>query len=51
MPLIACLHDQNKKGLFRRAGFYPANQRNLKSIQNALLDWKKAGPPKKSLLL
>jgi len=26
---------------------YPANQSNLKSIQKALIGWKKAGPPKK----
>jgi len=29
---------------------YPANQSKLKSIQKALIDWKKAGPPKKPLL-
>jgi len=28
------------------AGFYPANQGNLKSFQKALIGWKKAGPPK-----
>jgi len=27
---------------------YPANQSNLKSIQKALIGWKKAGPPKKA---
>jgi len=37
---------KTKKWLFRRAGFYPANQSNLKSIQKALIGWKKAGPPK-----
>jgi len=26
------------------------NQDNLKSFQNALIGWKKAGPPKKPLL-
>jgi len=31
---------------FWRAGFYPVNQSNLKSIQKALIGWKKAGPPK-----
>jgi len=44
---LACLHDQNKSGFFWRAGFYPANQSNLKSIQTSLIGWKKAGPPKK----
>jgi len=42
---LACLHDQNKVA-FCRAGFYPANQSNLNSIQKALIGWKKAGPPK-----
>jgi len=32
------------------AGFYPANQNNLKSFQKALIGWKKAGLPKKPLL-
>jgi len=32
------------------AGFYPANQRDLKSFQKALIGWRKAGPLKKSLL-
>jgi len=32
------------------AGFYPANQSNLKGSQKALIGWKKAGPPKKPLL-
>jgi len=35
------------KVAFWRADFYPANQSNLKSIQKALIGWKKAGPPKK----
>jgi len=39
------------KVAFWRAGFYPANQNNLKSFQKALIDWKKAGPPKKPLLI
>jgi len=39
------------KVAFWRAGFYPANQNSLKSIQKALIGWKKAGPPKKTLLL
>jgi len=30
--------------------FHPANQSNLKSIQKALIGWKKVGPPKKPLL-
>jgi len=42
---LACLHDQNK-WIFWRAGFYPANQNNLKSFQKALMSWKKAGPSK-----
>jgi len=36
-----------QKWLFWRASFYPANQSNLKSIQKALISWKKAGPLKK----
>jgi len=47
---IACLLDQNKRWLFRRAGFYPANQSNLKSFLKALIGWKKTGSPKKPLL-
>jgi len=47
----ACLHDQNKSGFFWRAGFYSANQSNLKSFQKALIGWKIAGPPKQPLLL
>jgi len=35
---------------FWKVGFYPAKQNNLKSIQKALIGWKKAGPPKKPLL-
>jgi len=31
-----------QKWLFWRAGFYPANQSNIKSIQKALIGWKKA---------
>jgi len=38
------------KVAFWRAGFYPANQSNLKSFQTTLIGWKKAGPPKKPLL-
>jgi len=34
---LACLHDQNK-WLFWRAGFYPANHSNLKSILKGS-DW------------
>jgi len=49
--LLACLHDQNRNGLFWRAGFYPANQSNLKSLKKTLMGWKKAGPPKKPLLV
>jgi len=32
------------------ADFYPANQIILKKFQKVLIGWKKAGPPKKSLL-
>jgi len=45
---LACLHDQNKSG--GSAGFYPANQSNLKSIQRSQIGWKKASPLKKQLL-
>jgi len=38
------------KVAFWRAGFYQANQNNLKNFQKALIGWKKVGPPKKSLL-
>jgi len=34
------------KVFFWKAGFYPANQNNLKGFQKALIGWKKAGPPK-----
>jgi len=47
---LACLHWLKQKWRFWRSGFYPANQSNLKSILNALIGWKKAGPPKKPLL-
>jgi len=40
----------NTKVAFWRAGFYPANQSNLKSFQKTLIGWKKAGPPKNPLL-
>jgi len=40
-----------QKWLFWSAGFYPANQNNLKSIQKSLIGWKKAGPPKNRLML
>jgi len=39
------------KVAFWRAGFYSANQSNLKSFQEVLIDWKKAGLPKKPLLI
>jgi len=38
------------KVAFWRAGFYLANQSNLKSFQKALIRWTKASPPKKPLL-
>jgi len=37
-----------QKRLFWKAGFYHANQSNLKSFQKALIGYKKAGPPKKT---
>jgi len=42
---IACLYDQNKRR-FWRAGFFPANQGFLKTLQIARIGWIKAGPPK-----
>jgi len=36
---------------FWMAGFYPANQEQFKSFQKALIGWKKAGLPKKLLLI
>jgi len=48
--LTACLHVHKRSSLFVWwAGYYPANQRNLKSFLNALIGWKKAGHPKKPL--
>jgi len=41
---IDCLRDQKK------SGFFPANERFLKTSQIALIGWIKAGPPKKRLL-
>jgi len=38
------------KVFFWRAGFYPANQSNLKGLLKALTGWKKAGLLKKPLL-
>jgi len=38
------------KVAFLEAGFYPANQSNLKSIQKALIGWIKAGPSNKPFL-
>jgi len=35
---------------FLEAGFYPANQNNLKRNQKVVVGWKKAGPSKKPLL-
>jgi len=32
---------------FLKSRLFPANQSNWKSIQKALIGWKKAGPPKK----
>jgi len=47
---ITCLHDQNKSGFFRRAGFFPANQGFLKTFQIALIGWKKPGKTKVAIL-
>jgi len=41
----------NIKVAFWRVGFYPANQSILKSFQKAANGWKKAGLPKRPLLL
>jgi len=38
------------KVAFLEGRFYPADQSNLKSIQRALVGWKKGGPLKKPLL-
>jgi len=52
--MVWCIYSlftwSKQKWLFWRAGFYPANQNNLKSFQKALIGWKKAGLPKKPLL-
>jgi len=48
--IISLVTWLNQKWLFWRAGFYPANQSNLKSFQKGLIGWKKDGPPKKPLL-
>jgi len=50
MLLVACLHDQNKSGFFGGPGFIQPIRATLKSIQKALISWKKAGPPKKPFL-
>jgi len=38
------------KVAFLEGRLFPANQSNLKSFQNDLIGWKKAGPKKKPLL-
>jgi len=38
------------KVAFMEAGFYPSNQSSLKSIEKALIGWKRVGPPKKPLV-
>jgi len=38
---LAGLHDQNKSGFFWRAGFYSANQNNLKDFKKTWLAGKK----------
>jgi len=48
--LIASLLIKTKVA-FWRAGFYPSNQNNLKSFQEALIGWKKKRPSKKATFL
>jgi len=50
MVLLACLHDQNKSGVFGGTAFFQP-QSFLKTFQIALIGWVKAGPPKKPLLM
>jgi len=50
IEVIVSLFTRTQKSDFLEAGFYPANQSNMKSYQKALIGWKKAGPPKKLLL-
>jgi len=50
MVLYSLFTWSKQKWLFWRAGFYPANQRFLKSLQIDLIGWIKVGPPKKPLL-
>jgi len=38
------------KVAFLEGRLYSANQSSLKSIEKALIGWKKANPPKKPLL-
>jgi len=40
---ISLFTRSKQKWLFWRAGFYPANQSNLKSFQKSLIGWEKAG--------
>jgi len=48
---LACIRDQNKIGFCGEPAFIqPIRASNLKSIQRALIGWKKAGPQKKPLL-
>jgi len=44
--IISLFTWSKQRRLFWRAGFYPANQSNLKSLQKALIGWIKAGLPK-----
>jgi len=48
--LIPCLHDQNKSG-FLEAGFYPANQSNLKVFKKLWLAGKKRPSKKATFVL
>jgi len=48
---VFSVYTNKIKVAFLEGRFYPANQSNLKSFQKALIGWKKADPPKKSVLL
>jgi len=48
LTYLACLYDQNKGG-FLKGRLLSSQSEQFNSIQIALIGWKKAGPPKKSL--
>jgi len=49
VAFLACLHDQNKSGFFGGPAF--SSQSELfENFPIVLIDWIKAGRPKKSLL-